>query len=120
MLRLAAGREAKPTAAIIDSRTLRSTPESGPRTGYDAAKRKKGSKLHLAVDTRGHLLAPHVTPADVGDRAEVARVAQAIQEVINESVSLAYVDQGYTGENTAKAAEAHGIALEVVKPGLSP
>src|ERR1700691_1873440 len=100
--RLAAGREAEPTAAIIDSRTLRSTPESGPRAGYDGAKRKKGSKLHLAVDTLGHLLALHVTPADVGDRAEVARLAQAIQEATNESVTLAYVDQGYTGENTAK------------------
>src|SRR6202051_1899630 len=63
VLRLAAGREAEPTAAIIDSRTLRSTPESGPRAGYDGAKRKKGSKLHLAVDTLGHLLALHVTPA---------------------------------------------------------
>ena len=90
-------------------------PESGPRAGYDGAKRKKGSKLHLAVDTLGHLLALHVTPADVGDRAEVARLAQAIQEATNQSVTLAYVDQGYTGENTAKAAEAHGIALEVVK-----
>ena len=115
VLRLAAGREAEPTAAIIDSRTLRSTPESGPRAGYDGAKRKKGSKLHLAVDTLGHLLALHVTPADVGDRAEVARLAEAIQDATNESVTLAYVDQGYTGENTAKAAEAHGIALEVVK-----
>ena len=54
-------------------------------------------------------------PADVGDRAEVARLAQAIQEATDESVTLAYVDQGYTGENTAKAAEAHGIALKVVK-----
>src|ERR1700684_3373839 len=115
LLRLAAGRHEEPTAAIIDSRTLRSTPESGPRAGYDGAKRKRGSKLHMAVDTLGHLLALHVTPADVGDRAEVARLAQAIQEATNESVTLAYVDQGYTGENTAKAAEAHGIALEVVK-----
>ena len=71
--------------------------------------------MHLAVDTLGHLLALHVTPADVGDRAEVARLAEAIQDATNESVTLAYVDQGYTGESTAKAAEAHGIALEVVK-----
>lgn len=44
ILRLAAGRPAQPTAAIIDSRTLRSTPESGARGAYDGAKRKKGSK----------------------------------------------------------------------------
>lgn len=73
VLWLAAGRKAQPSAAILDSRTLRSSPESGTRAGYDGAKRKKGSKLHLAVDTLGHLLALHVTPASVDDRAEVGR-----------------------------------------------
>jgi transposase len=57
VLRLAQGRESEPTAAVMDSRTLRSTPESGHRGGYDGAKRKKGSKIHAAVDTLGHLLA---------------------------------------------------------------
>jgi len=115
ILRLAAGREAQPTAAIIDSRTLRSTPESGARAGYDGAKRKKGSKLHLAVDTLGHLLALHVTPASADDRAEIARIAQHIQAATNESVEIAFVDQGYTGDRAAEAAAAHGITLEVVK-----
>src|SRR5579871_5287421 len=76
VLRLASGRTAEPTAAIIASRTLRSTPESGPRPGYDGAKRKRGSKLHLAVDTLGHLFALHVTPANVNDRAEVGRLVE--------------------------------------------
>ena len=115
VLRLAAGRPAEPTAAIIDSRTLRSTPESGQRAGYDGAKRKRGSKLHMAVDTLGHLLALHVTPANVDDRAEVSRLAAAVQDVTGESVTLAYVDQGYTGEAPAEAARKQGIALEVVK-----
>ena len=75
LLRLASGRAEEPTAAIIDSRTLRSTPESGTRAGYDGAKRKRGSKVHMAVDTLGHLLALHVTPADVGDRTAVKRLA---------------------------------------------
>jgi transposase len=115
VLRLAAGRRAEPTAAIIDSRTLRSTPESGPRAGYDGAKRKRGSKLHMAVDTLGHLLALHVTPADRDDRAEVGRLAAAIQDATGETVEIAYVDQGYTGDRPAAAAKEHGIALEVVK-----
>jgi transposase len=115
VLRLAAGRDAEPSAAVLDSRTLRSTPESGARAGYDGAKRKKGSKLHLAVDTLGHLLALHVTPATRNDRAEVGRLAEAVQEATGESVDLAFVDQGYTGEMPAAAAEAHGITLEVVK-----
>jgi transposase len=115
VLRLAAGRHEEPTAAIIDSRTLRSTPESGPRAGYDGAKRKRGSKLHMAVDTLGHLLALHVTPANVDDRAEVGKLADAVQEATGETVKLIYVDQGYTGAKPAEAAGAHGIELCVVK-----
>ena len=115
LLRLAAGKDAQPSAAIIDSRTLRSTPESGERAAYDGAKRKKGSKLHLAVDTLGHLLALHVTPANGDDRAEVGRMAKAIQVATDDSVDIAFVDQGYTGDRPAAAAKAHGIALEVVK-----
>ena len=113
--RLAAGRKAQPSAAILDSRTLRSSPESGERAGYDGAKRKRGSKLHLTVDTLGHLLALHVTPASAGDRAEVGRMAEAVQEATGTSVELAYVDQGYDGEKSAEAAREHGIELEVVK-----
>jgi len=88
VLRLAAGRNEEPTAAIIDSRTLRSSPESGTRAGYDGAKRKRGSKLHMAVDTLGHLLALHVTPANVDDRAEVGKLADAVQEATGENVEL--------------------------------
>jgi transposase len=115
VLRLAAGRGAEPTAAIIDSRTLRSTPESGPRAGYDGGKRKRGSKLHRAVDTWGHLLALHVTPANVDDRVEVSKLAEALQQATGEAVELIYVDQGYTGEKPAEAARAQGVELRVVK-----
>ncbi len=115
LLRLAAGRAPWPTAAIFDSQTLQSTPESGHRAGYDGAKRKKGSKLHAAVDTLGHLLALHVTPATDQDRAQVDTLAAAVQDVTGETVTLAYVDQGYTGAAPAAEAEAHGIQLHVVK-----
>ncbi|HQT79505.1 MAG TPA: IS5 family transposase [Rhodopila sp.] len=114
-VRMAAGRSGDPTAAVIDSRMLRSAPESGARAGYDGAKRKRGSKVHMAVDTLGHLLALHVTPADVGDREEVGRLAEAVQDVTGENVTLAYVDQGYTGESAVDAARAQGIELHVVK-----
>lgn len=115
LLRLAGEREPAPRAAILDSRTLRSTPESGHRAGYDGAKRKKGSKVHLAVDTLGHLLALHVTPATADDRAEVGRLAAAVQKATGESVEVAYVDQGYVGPKPAAEAQAHGIRLDVVK-----
>lgn len=115
VLRIAEGRKESPTAAIIDSRTLQSTPESGARAGYDGAKRRKGSKVHLAVDTLGHLLALCVTAADEQDRAQVSELAKRVQEETGETVEIAFVDQGYTGENAADAAEEHGIKLEVVK-----
>jgi len=72
-LRLAQGRASDPSAAVLDSRTLRSTPESGHRAGYDGAKREKGSEVHPAVDTLGHLLALRVTPATEQDRAQVGQ-----------------------------------------------
>lgn len=115
LLRMHAGRGAQPSAMILDSRTLQSTPESGARAGYDGAKRRKGSKVHAAVDTLGHLLALHVTPASEQDRAQVEQLARAVQEVTGQSVTLAYVDQGYTGETAREDASAHGIELEVVK-----
>jgi transposase len=115
LLRIAAGRAAQPTAAVLDSRTLQSSPESGARAGYDGAKRKRGSKVHMAVDTLGHLLALRVTPASADDRTQVEALAKQIQEVTGEHVELAYVDQGYTGDTAAQGAAAHSIQLEVVK-----
>lgn len=115
LLRLSENRAPEPTAVILDSRALRSTPESGSRGGYDGAKRKKGSKVHAAVDTLGYLLALHVSPANEQEREHVGRLAQAVQEATGESVELAYADQGYTGERPAEEAQARGISLEVVK-----
>jgi len=115
LLRVATGRNALPSAAIFDSRTLQSSPESGARSAYDGAKRRKGSKTHMAVDTLGHLLALIVTAADEQDRAQVAALAERVQAAIGEAVEVAFVDQGYTGQQAAGDAQAHGIRLEVVK-----
>lgn len=115
LLRLACGRKAQPSAAIFDSRTLQSTPESGSRAEYDGAKRRRGSKTHLAVDTLGNLLALLVTPADEQDRAVVGELAERVQKATGETVEIAFVDMGYTGEKAADQAGAHGIRLEVVK-----
>jgi transposase len=109
------GQKGQPTAVCLDSRTLESTPESGARAGYDGAKRRKGSKVHIAVDTLGHLLALKVTAEDQDDRAQVAALAEHAQEVSVGPVELAYVDQGYTGQTAAEAAQQHGIRLEMVK-----
>ncbi|MBA2244195.1 MAG: IS5 family transposase, partial [Gemmatimonadetes bacterium] len=115
ILRLAAGRHEQPSAVILDGRTLQSTPESGARAGFDGHKKKKGSKVHMAVDTLGHLLTLLVTPANEQERAQVGALAEQVQQITGEHVELAFVDQGYTGEGAAEAAEQHGIRLEVVK-----
>ena len=115
LLREQAGRAAQPTAMILESRTLQSTPESGARAGYDGAKRRKGAKVHAAVDTLGHLLALRVTPADAQDRAQVGDLAAAVQHITGQHVEVGFVDQGYTGDTPAQAAAAHGIRLEVIK-----
>ena len=115
ILRWAGDRALNPSAVILDGRVIQSTPESGARAGYDGHKRRKGSKVHIAVDTLGHLLALVVTPADAQEREQVAELAAAVQEATGQSVSLAYVDQGYTGDQTAADAASHGIALEVVR-----
>lgn len=115
LLRLAEERNAQPTAAILDGRTLQSTPESGGRAGFDGHKKKRGSKVHIAVDTLGHVLALVTTPANEQERAQVAALAREVQEVCQQSVQVAFVDQGYTGQDAAQDAQEQGIRLEVVK-----
>lgn len=115
LLRQVAGRTKQPSAAVFDGRTLQSSVESGQRAGYDGHKKKRGSKVHLAVDTLGHLLALLVTPANEQERAQVAQLAQAVQAATGQSVEVAYVDQGYTGDEPAQAAANQGMRLEVVK-----
>ena len=115
LLRQLQGRQSQPTAAIYDSRTIQSTPESGARAGYDGGKRRKGSKVHAAVDTLGNLLTLLVTPANEQDRDQVDALSAAVQEVTGQSVEVAFVDQGYTGDAAAEQADKHDIALVVVK-----
>lgn len=115
LLRELAGRDPQPSAAILDGRTMQSSPESGARAGYDGHKRRKGSKVHMAVDTLGQLLAVLVTPANEQERAQVDALTAEIQKVTGDTVEIAFVDQGYTGDRPAADAAAHGIELQVVK-----
>src|SRR5579864_9157095 len=112
VLRLALERQADPSAVILDSRTVQSTPESGARAGFDGHKKRKGSKVHAAVDTLGHLLALAVTPANEQDRAQVGQLTEAVQAVVEEPIQIAFVDQGYTGEEPAAAAKHAVIQLQ--------
>jgi len=115
LLRLVEARRTQPSGVIFDSRTIQSTPESGAEAGFDGAKKRRGRKVHLAVDTLGHLLAAAVSAANEQDRAQVAELAEQVQAVAGGTVEVAFVDQGYTGQQAARDAAAQGIRLEVVK-----
>ena len=115
IIRAAQGRQGQPSAVILDGRTLQSSCESGPRAGYDGYKRRKGSKVHMAVDTLGHLIALTVTPADEQERAQVDALCEQVQQATGNTVKLAWADQGYTGEQAKRDAAENGIELQVVK-----
>ncbi len=110
-----AARPPQPTAIVLDGRTLQSTPESGHRAGYDGAKKRKGSKAHIAVDTLGQLLRVVITPANEQERAQVGEWCRQVQEITGQTVQVGFGDQGYTGEETEYAAAVHDIDLQVIE-----
>lgn len=99
----------------MDSRTLQSTPESGTRAGYDGAKKKNGSKVHMVVDTLGNLLALIVTPANEQDRKQEEELCSHVQIITGRSVKVAFFDQAYTAEQALSDAKSEDIDLVVVK-----
>jgi transposase len=106
-----AGKRAQPTAAILDSQSVKSDPHGGA-VGYDAAKRIKGRKRHLLVDTLGLVLGIHVTPADVPER-------EGAQGLLDQALiwftwlRLLWVDGGYSGLEFAQWVKSIRPQLEV-------
>jgi transposase len=115
IMRYGQARKKTPTGVILDARVLKSSVESGHRAAWDGHRRMKGSKIHIAVDTLGNLLAAVVTSANENERKQVAELAKRVQDLTGETVQVAWVDQGYSGEDAEAAAAEHGIDLLVVK-----
>lgn len=107
------GREASPTAAILDAQSTRGSPQGGD-TGYDAGKKVKGRKRHLVVDTLGLLLAVCVTAANVQDRDGAHPVVSTTMSKYP-SIQRLFVDSGYAGKCAQTVTQCHGIHVEVVR-----
>ena len=110
-LRLARGRKRRPTAAIIDTQSVKTGPQRGPR-GYDAGKKVKGRKRVLMVDTEGDPLGVRVVPADVHEHRALPALAPDL--AAHPSLRLIWLDRGFAGDEPEAFLNRYGIAAEVV------
>nr|WP_299246513.1 IS5 family transposase [uncultured Halomonas sp.] len=107
------GRDAMPSAAVLDAQSTRHSPQGGT-SGYDAGKKVKGRKRHVLVDTLGLILAVSVTAASVQDRDGAHPVmANGIEKYAG--IATVFVDTGYAGRCAQTIHQQHGIAVEVVR-----
>jgi len=102
-----------PTAAVLDSQSVKTSPQGGPK-GYDAGKKVKGRKRHLVTDTLGLLLSVLVTPASTQDRDAAIPVVDLAKAKVP-GIQRLYVDGGYAGARAAELRERHQIEVEVVR-----
>jgi transposase len=115
-LRVRAGRDAQPSAAIVDSQSVKAADTVGAGSrGFDAGKKINGRKRHIAVDVEGFLLAVVVTAANVGDRAGAKLLVIALLNICTR-LKLVWADSGYDGAPLAGwVASVAGISLRVIK-----
>ena len=109
------GKDPQPTAAIMDSQSVKTTEESAHPSGYDAHKNVKGRKRHLLVDTLGLPLSVYVTSAEVQDRVGARCLLAGLKPFVPRLKKI-WADGAYTGEKLAGWCEDQGEwELEIVE-----
>lgn len=109
-----AGRHPDPSAAVLDSQSVKTTAEGAWFNGFDGNKQIKGRKRHLLVDTLGLLLSVYTTPANVGDRWG-AKACLGGKKFFLPRLKKIWADGGYTGDDLAQACAREGWALTILK-----
>ena len=111
-------RAPEPTAGILDSQSVKTSPQGGPR-GYDAAKKINGRKRHLVTDTLGLLIAVLITAGSTQDRDAALPVLELAKKKVP-GLEWLFVDGGYRGAPLAQIHERHQVQIEVVRRPTKP
>ena len=108
------GRNAEPSAGIIDSQSVKGTPESSEESGFDGGKLVKGRKRHIVVDTMGYLLTVVVHAANIFDGKAARVVLEQLSETVN-TLKKIWADNAYSGELEEWVQNTLACVLEIVK-----